>query len=69
MDIYEYNTLDASVNDETDFWTLRSYYFWIIALVSLIDLVTTLFILTTRYGGNLDSMLIEDIALLSYDLD
>ena len=69
MDMYKYNTLDASVYDETDFWTIRSYYFWIITLVSLTDIVMTLLILTTRYGGDLDSMLIEDVTLLSYDLD
>jgi len=23
------NTLDCAVDDETDFWTVRSYYFWI----------------------------------------
>jgi len=69
MDMYEYNTLDASVYDETDFWTVRSYYFWIIALVSLTDIVMTLLILTTRYRCDLDSTLIEDITLLSYDLD
>ena len=40
-----------------------------IALVSLTDIVMTLLILTTRYRGDLDSMVIEDITLLSYDLD
>jgi len=69
MDMYEYNTLDASVYDETDFWTVKSYYCWIIALVSLTDIVMTLLILTTRYRGDLDSMLIEEITLLSYDFD
>jgi len=24
----EYDTLDASVYNETDFWTIRSYYFF-----------------------------------------
>ena len=65
----EYDTLDASVYDETDFWTVRIYYFWIIALVSLTDIVMTLLILTTRYRSNLDSMLIEDVTLFSYGFD
>ena len=64
----ECDTLDASVYDKTDFYTVRSYYFQIIALVSLTDIVITLLILTTRYRGGLDSMLIEDVALLNYDL-
>jgi len=69
MDMYKYNTLDASVYDETDFWTVRSHYFWIIALVSLIDILMILLILTTRCRGDLDSLLIEDVTLLSYDFD
>ena len=48
MVMYEYDTLDASVYDETDFWTVRRYYFWIITLVSLTDIVMTLLILTTN---------------------
>ena len=35
--MYEYNTLDASVYTETDFWTVRSYYFWILAFMTLTD--------------------------------
>ena len=31
------------------------------------DIVMTLLILTTRYRGDLDSMLIEDVTLLSYN--
>jgi len=69
MDMYEYNTIDASVYDGTDFWTIRSYYFWILALLSLTDVLMTLLILTTRCRGDLDSVLIEDVTLLSYDLD
>ena len=41
----------------------------IIALVSLIDIVMTLFILTTRGKDDLDFMLIEGVTLLSHDLD
>ena len=44
MTMYEYNTLDASVYDETDFWTIRSYYFQIPPLVSLTDVLMTLLI-------------------------
>ena len=69
MDIYEYDTLDASIHDETDFWTVRSYYFGILALMNLTEVLMTLLILTTRCRGNLDSILIEDVTLLSYDLD
>ena len=65
----EYDTLDSSVYDKTDFWIVRSYYFWIIALVSLIDLLMILLILIIRYRGDLDSTLIEDVTLLSYDFD
>ena len=40
-----------------------------LALMNLTDVLMTLLILTTRYRGDLDSMMIEDITLLSYDLD
>ena len=69
MDVCEYDTLDSSVYDETNFRTVRSYYFWIIALVSLIDILMILLILTIRYRGDLDPMLIEDVTLRSYDFD
>ena len=69
MDMYEYNILDASVYDETDFCTIRSHYFWIITLVSLIYILIILLLLTTRCRGDLDSILIEDVTLLSYDFD
>ena len=65
----KYNTPDASVPDETDFWTVRSYYFWILALMSLTDVLMTLLKLTTRCRGDLDSILIEDVTLLRYDFD
>ena len=65
----ENDTLDSSVYDKTDFWIVRSYYFWIIALVSLIDILMILLILTIKYRGDLDSMLIEDVTLRSYDFD
>ena len=39
------------------------------ALMSLTDVLMTLLILTTRCRGDQDSVLIEDITLLSYDLD
>ena len=39
-----------------------------LALMNLTDVLMTLLILTTRYRGDLDSMLIEDITFLSYDL-
>ena len=68
MDMREYVTLDASVYDETDFWTIRSYYFWIALLVSLTDVLMTLLILITRYRDDLDFTLIEDVALHNYDL-
>jgi len=68
MDMYEYNTLDASVYDETDFWTIRSYYFWIPPLVSLTDVLMTLLILITRYREDLDFILIEDVTLFNYEL-
>ena len=42
MDMCEYDTLDADVCDETDFWTVWSYYFWILALISLTDVLMTL---------------------------
>ena len=61
MDMCESDTLHTSIYDETDFWTVRSYNFWIIALVSLTDIVMTLSMLTTRCRGDLDSMLIEDV--------
>ena len=64
MDMYEYNTLDLSVYDETYFLTIRSYYFWIPPLVSLTDVLMTLLILRE----DLDFILIEDVALLNYDL-
>ena len=64
MHMYEYNTLDASVYNETDFWTIWIYCFWILVLMSLTDVLTTLSILTTRCRGDLDSMLIEDVTLL-----
>ena len=35
----------------------------------LADILMTLLILTTKCRSDLDSMLIEDITLLSYDLD
>ena len=69
MDMCEYHTLDADVYNGIDFWTIRSYYFWILALMSLTDILMTLLILTTRCRGDLDSTLIEDVALLSYDFD
>ena len=69
MDMYEYNTIDASVYDGTDFWTIWSYYFWILALMSLTDVLMILSVLTTRYRGDLDSMLIENVTLLKYDLN
>jgi len=69
MHVYEYNTLHASVCVETDFWTGWRYYFSILALMSLTDGLVTLSILTTRGRGELDSMLIEDVTLLSYDFD
>ena len=28
----EYDTLDSDVYDGTNFWTVRSYYFWILPL-------------------------------------
>ena len=40
-----------------------------LSIDELTDIVMTLLILTTRYRGDLDSMLIEDITFLSYDLD
>ena len=67
--MYEYNTLDASVYDETGFWTVRIYYFWIPPLVSLTDVLMTLLILIARYRKDLDFILIEDVALLNYDHD
>ena len=69
MDMYEYGTLDAEVCDGIDFWTVQNYYFWILALMSLTDILMILLILTTRCRGDLDSMLIEDVTLLSYDFD
>ena len=33
------------------------------------DILMILLILTIRYRGDLDSMLIEDVTLLSYDFD
>jgi len=45
------------------FGPLGAIIFLIIALVSLTDIVMTLLILTTRYRGDLDSMLIEDVTL------
>jgi len=42
--MYDYNTLDASVYDGIDFWTVWSYYFWILALMSLTDVLMTLLI-------------------------
>jgi len=65
----EYNTLDANVCIDTDFWTVWRYYFWIIALMSLTDGLMTLLILTTRCRGDLDFILIEDVTLLSSDFD
>jgi len=65
MDMSEYNTLDSSVCVETDFWTNRSYYFWIPLLVSLTDVLMTLLILITRYREDLDFILIEDVALVN----
>jgi len=69
MHMYENNTLDACVCIETDFWTVWRYYFWIPVLMSLTDVLMTLSILTTRCRGEQDSMLIEDVTILSYDLD
>ena len=69
MDMCEYDTLDADVYDVTDFWTVRSFHFWILALMSFTDVLMTLLILTTRCRGDIDSVLIEDVTLLSYDLD
>ena len=40
-----------------------------LALMNLTDVLMTLLILTTRYRGDLDSILIEDITFLSYDLE
>ena len=65
----EYDTLDADVCDETDFWTVWRYYFLILALMSLTDVLMTLSTLTLRCRCELDSMLIEDVTLLSYDLN
>ena len=70
----KYDTLDSSVYDKTDFWIVRSYYFWIIALVSLIDILMILLILTIRCRGDRDSMLIEDVhflimILINLDID
>ena len=53
INMYEYNTLDANVYDETDFWTIRSYYFQIPPLVSLTDVLMTLLILITRYRDDI----------------
>ena len=47
IDMCEYDTLDADVYDRTDFWNVWSYYFWILALMSLADVLMTLLILTT----------------------
>ena len=69
MNMYEYNTLDASIYVGTDFWTVWSYYFWIFALMSLTDVLMTLLILTTRCRCDLDFVLIEDVTLLNFDLD
>ena len=69
MDMCEYDTLDDDVCDGTDFWTVWSYYFWILALMSLTDVLMTLLILITRWRGDLDSVLIEDVTFLNYDLD
>ena len=69
MKMCEYDTLDADVCDKTDFWTVWRYYFWILALMSLTNVLMTLLILTTRYRGNLDYVLIENVTLFSYDLD
>jgi len=69
MDMYEYNTIDTSVYDETDVWTVRSYYFLILTLMSLTDVLMILSILTTKRKGDLDSMLIEEVKLLSYDFE
>ena len=69
MDMCEYDTLDADVCDGIDFWTVWRYYFWIPVLMSLTDVLMTLSILTTRYRGKQDSMLMEDVTILSYDLD
>ena len=68
MDMSEYNYLDASVIVETDFWTIKSYYFWIPPLVSLTDVLMSLLILITKYREDLDFILIEDVTLLNYDL-
>ena len=37
--------------------------------MSLTDIVMPLWILTARCKGDLDSMLIEDVSLFSYDFD
>ena len=67
--MYEYDTLDSTVYDGTDFWTVRNYYFWIFALMSLTDVLMILLILTTRCRDDLDFMLIEDVTLLNYDFN
>jgi len=65
----EYDTLDVDVYDGTNFWTVKSYYFWILALMSLTDVLITLLILTTRCKNDQDFILIEDITLFTYDLN
>jgi len=65
----EYDTLDSDVYDGTDFWTVKSYYFWILVLMSLIDVLMIVLILITRCKDDLDFILIEDVILFSYDLD
>ena len=68
MNICEYDTLNADVCDGTDFWTVWSYYFCILPLMSLTDVLMILLTSITRYKDDLDFMLIEDVALLNYDL-
>ena len=65
----EYDTLDSDIYDETDFKTVRSYYFWILPMMNLSDVLMTLLILTTRCRDDLDFMLIEDVLLVICDFD
>jgi len=65
----EYDTLESDVYDGIEFWTVRSYYFWILPLMSLTGVLMTSLILTNRCRDDLDSISIEDVTLFSYDLD
>jgi len=65
----EYDILDSNIYCGTNFWTVRNYYFWNLALMSLTDVLMILFILTIGCRDDLDFILIEDVTLFSYDLD